>query len=49
MTTGYIFPADCVVGGALYLSGTKISNFIYKKDCGRNKRTIFAAFVNGEI
>ena len=42
-------PDNLQVVGGLYLSCTNISNVTYKKDCGRNKRTIFAAFVNGEI
>ena len=41
-------PENLTVGGGLYLHG-KFSNVAYKENCGQNDRTIFAAWIGGEI
>lgn len=42
-------PENFSVGGSLDLSGCKLQNVAFKEKCGRQNRTIFAAWVNGEI
>ena len=41
-------PDNLTVGGSLYLRDGLL-NVAYKKNCGNQNRTIFAAWVNGEI
>jgi hypothetical protein len=41
-------PDNLSVGGSLYLP-EKLTNVAYKHKCGQNGRTIFAAWIGGEI
>lgn len=41
-------PENLTVGGSLYLP-EKLTNVAYKHKCGQNDRTIFAAWIGGEI
>lgn len=42
-------PDNLSVGCMLYLDAEKIKNIAFRKLCGKDKCTIFAAFINGEI
>jgi len=42
-------PENLSVGDWLDLRGCKLQNVAFKEKCGRQNRTIFAAWVNGEI
>ncbi len=42
-------PDNLSVGNILSLNAKVISNIAYRENCGKYNRTIFAAYVNGEI